>query len=525
MFSSDSERLPRFSSTTLSTRSASALSFSASRGSSVLRVSENSRKLAMVASTSSRLAATMARVSAVSWRMFSTISSSRRCPSAPPRVVRSDAVTAWTSSADVVGGLEDLVEGERARCPSRTVPGGSGGFGEGTGIQLDVLVAEHAEAGDRARAPWWSCNLRVEGQRHQGAVAVQGDLLDDPDAHAGDPDRALFVETGDRREHGLHRAGGRACCRCGISSILMMKTPEDDQGDEHERSQLGRWGSSDLLLERLPGEEALNVGVGEGAKLVRARRSARMRPSRSMAIRSAMRNAEFMSWVMVTMVTGRCSRMSMMTRSMTAEVIGSRPVLGSSNSRISRREGDRAREADAAPHAAGELVGRLSLDSRRDGPGRGTRAPAPRSAPRSSWCAAGGERRCSRRRSSSRTGRPPGTTCRTCGVCQGTCGLGAGDVLAVDDDVAAVGLDQADQVLEQDALAGARSADDDERLARATTSRLDAAQHFLAVERLPQVDHRDLGADRRAAGCRSGVGVAVSASCFPPSLPPRTGSW
>src|SRR5664280_1169263 len=54
-----------------------------------------------------------------------------------------------------------------------------------------------------------------------------------------------------------------------------------------------------------------------------------------MAMRSAMRNADCMLWVIVTMVTSSCSRISTITASMTADVIGSRPVSGSSKSRIS----------------------------------------------------------------------------------------------------------------------------------------------------------------------------------------------
>ena len=84
-------------------------------------------------------------------------------------------------------------------------------------------------------------------------------------------------------------------------------------------------------------------------------------------------------------------------------------------------------------------------------------------------------------------------------IARQTRGVGAREVLAVHDDVPAVRLDEADQVLEQDALAGARAADDDERLAGHDLE-LDAAQHLLAAERLPEVDDGDLG--DRLSDCR-----------------------
>src|SRR5262249_34978558 len=76
-------------------------------------------------------------------------------------------------------------------------------------------------------------------------------------------------------------------------------------------------------------------------------------------------------------------------------------------------------------------------------------------------------------------------------------GIECPEILPVHEDLAGVGLDETDQVLEQDALAGARRAHDDQRLARSHRE-VDAVQDRLVVERLVQTFDAQLGL--RAAG-------------------------
>ena len=127
---------------------------------------------------------------------------------------------------------------------------------------------------------------------------------------------------------------------------------------------------------RRPGSSGC-TGRAAGAELLGRRRRPGSCPSRSMAMRSAMRNADFMSWVMVTMVTGRCSRISRITcRS---------PPRSSGRARCwaRRRAGSRAASAMARAKPTrrrmppeSSLVA-LLLDARRGGRAPGTRAPAP----------------------------------------------------------------------------------------------------------------------------------------------------
>ena len=66
----------------------------------------------------------------------------------------------------------------------------------------------------------------------------------------------------------------------------------------------------------------------------------------------------------------------------------------------------------------------------------------------------------------------------------------AAEVLAVDDDVTSVGLQQADDVLERHAFARSGAADDHDRLASLDVDR-EVAQHLPPSERLRQVLQRD----------------------------------
>ena len=76
------------------------------------------------------------------------------------------------------------------------------------------------------------------------------------------------------------------------------------------------------------------------------------------------------------------------------------------------------------------------------------------------------------------------------------------NVLVLDQDFAALGLEQADQVLEQHALAAAAAADNDHRLAL-VDAKTDAIQDGVAAETLPQV------ADFNHSACKAWPSVRV----------------
>ena len=110
---------------------------------------------------------------------------------------------------------------------------------------------------------------------------------------------------------------------------------ENDQRDEHEKADLGgvAHASSSSCGPRRGGTSGCRGPARSGRRpALRTRRSGPGGASRC-GRRCGTRG--FMSWVMVTMVTRSCSRISMMTVSMAAVVIGSSPVVGSSKSRIS----------------------------------------------------------------------------------------------------------------------------------------------------------------------------------------------
>ena len=62
---------------------------------------------------------------------------------------------------------------------------------------------------------------------------------------------------------------------------------------------------------------------------------------------------------------------------------------------------------------------------------------------------------------------------------------------AVDADRSRLGMQQAEDALDQNRFSGARAADDDEALAAAAVD-VDAVEHLLAAERLAQSADRDL---------------------------------
>ncbi|MNY27226.1 hypothetical protein D3C86_1611220 [compost metagenome] len=82
--------------------------------------------------------------------------------------------------------------------------------------------------------------------------------------------------------------------------------------------------------------------------------------------------------------------------------------------------------------------------------------------------------------------------------------LELGQVLAVHQDPALVRLEEADQELDEDRLAGARGADDDGRLAALDAQR-HVIQHLLLAEGLVDVAELDDAVLRQRPGARDGV--------------------
>src|SRR4051812_19600994 len=92
------------------------------------------------------------------------------------------------------------------------------------------------------------------------------------------------------------------------------------------------------------------------------------------------------------------------------------------------------------------------------------------------------------------------------------------DALAVEIDFAAIGFEQADDVLEQHALAAAGCADDDQAFATLDLQR-HAAQHALAGEGFVQIVELDEGhsGSRQKSVCGRQIGAA---SVLPTALVP-----
>jgi hypothetical protein len=157
--------------------------------------------------------------------------------------------------------------------------------------------------------------------------------------------------------------------------------------------------------------------------------------------------------------------------------------------------GNRARKADAAPHPARELGGALALHVRQSHEGEtlpdagaDLRRWAPRAPQRKGDVVENGHRVEER----AFLERHPELLADL-----GALAVGKGpEVTAVHENPAGVRSDQPDQVLQENALAGAGRPDDDERLAFGDRQ-VDAVEHRLPVERLAEVLDPDLGVAAR----------------------------
>ena len=279
----------------------------------------------------------------------------------------------------------------------------------------------------------------------------------------------------DRRRGRLHRTGalGRVVFVVAVASLASCA----------RRS--GRCPTSRRTRARTGSLQRLNL-VGRAAH----RRSC---PRRASRCDRAMRKVDAMSWLMTTLVT------PVSLRDVADHVVD---VLGRDRIEARRRlivqqnlrlQDERARQADALAHAARELGGKLLLDVAQ--PERAAAASITSSRisalrllgvldEREGHVLLDGKRIEQRR--STETSMPNLRRTRLSSIV-----VERHDVLAVDPDVAAVGLEQAHEVLHQHRLALPRAADDDVDLA-ALDVEIDAAQHLVRAERLLDAANADL---------------------------------
>ena len=208
-------------------------------------------------------------------------------------------------------------------------------------------------------------------------------------------------------------------------------------------------------------------------------------------MRWAILRALAMSWVIDTVAAPRLRLTETMRSLMTSAMMGSRPVVGSSKKTIS------GRAATALASATRFIM-----------PPESSAGWRPATSPLSPTMASASSARSRARRRGSCRSRRKATFSQTARLSNRAAALeqhaefrhqpgalAAGEahrVPPVDGDLAAIGADQAQDAFQRHRLAGARPADDDQRLAGRYVE-IDAREHRFGPEALLQATHADLG--------------------------------
>ncbi len=186
--------------------------------------------------------------------------------------------------------------------------------------------------------------------------------------------------------------------------------------------------------------------------------------------------------------------------SITRVLIGSRPVVGSSQRITSGVGGDGPREAHALAHAAREVRRAHRLDAGQVHPLQVRAPPSRRSRSRASRgsARAAGRRCCRPPMSESNSAAPWNTIATLRRTSRSSSSSSVTTSFALEQHRAAVGVEQPDQALEQHALPAARAADDGERLAF-SNGQIEPVVDALLAEGLVQPLVLDQHAVRRVA--------------------------